>query len=334
MVSKDISFVIPVFNRPNEIDELLKSFVNLRGEKDFEIVIVEDGSTNKCDQVIKNYEDLKISYYFKENSGPGYSRNFGMKRAKGSYYIILDSDCILRDDYIENVMKNLNNTYADCFGGVDDAHASFNNFQKAISFSMTSFITTGHLRGGKWSKDFQPRSFNMGISRIAFNDSGGFINIHPGEDPDLSLRLYKKGYTIKNYDDVVVFHKRRISLKSFFTQVYKFGVARSILNSMHKDSKKIIYWFPFFFSTLFFISILSIFLYSNMLVYLFFVYFALILISCTIKNNLITAILAIITTLTQFFAYALGFLKGNAKIFLRKGDDLESVFPKMFFKVN
>ena len=118
MVSKDISFIIPVFNRPDEIDELLRSFVNLSGEKDFEIVIVEDGSINKCDQVIKNYKDLNVSYYFKENSGPGDSRNFGMKRAKGSYYIILDSDCILRDDYFENVMKNLDNNYADCFGGV------------------------------------------------------------------------------------------------------------------------------------------------------------------------------------------------------------------------
>ena len=199
---------------------------------------------------------------------------------------------------------------------------------------MTSFITTGHLRGGKWSKDFQPRSFNMGISKSAFDDSGGFINIHPGEDPDLSLRLYKKGYVIKNYEDVVVFHKRRISLKSFFTQVYKFGVARSILNTIHKDSKKIIYWFPFFFTLLFLISIFSVFLYSNILLFLFFVYFALVLISCTIKNNLIAAILAIITTLTQFFAYSLGFLKGNVKILLRRGDDLESVFPKMFFKVN
>ena len=334
MVSKNISFVIPVFNRPNEIDELLKSFANLNGEKDFEIVIVEDGSTNKCDQVIKNYKDLNVSYYFKKNSGPGDSRNFGMKKAKGSYYIILDSDCILRHDYFENVMINLNNNYADCFGGIDDAHISFSNFQKAISFSMTSFITTGHIRGGKWSKDFQPRSFNMGISKIAFEDSRGFINIHPGEDPDLSLRLYKKGYVIKNYDDVVVFHKRRISLKSFFTQVYKFGVARSILNSMHKDSKKIIYWFPFFFSLLLILSILSIFLFPNKLVFLFFIYFSLILISCTIKNNLIVAILAIVTTATQFFAYALGFLKGNTKIFLRKDDDLESLFPKMFFKVN
>ena len=334
MQSKDISFIIPVYNRPDEIKELLISFDNLFGSKDFEIVIVEDGSTNKCDQIIKNYNNLNISYYFKKNSGPGDSRNFGMKKAKGSYYIILDSDCILSDDYFENVMINLNNNYADCFGGIDDAHISFSNFQKAISFSMTSFITTGHLRGGKWSKDFQPRSFNMGISKIAFEDSRGFINIHPGEDPDLSLRLYKKGYLLKNYDDVVVFHKRRISLKSFFTQVYKFGVARSILNSMHKDSKKIIYWFPFFFSLLLILSIFSIFLFPNKLVFLFFIYFSLILISCTIKNNLIVAILAIVTTATQFFAYALGFLKGNTKIFLRKDDDLESLFPKMFFKVN
>ena len=332
MLSKDISFIIPVFNRPDEIDELLKSFANLSGEKDFEIVIVEDGSTNKCDQVIKYYEDLKISYYFKENSGPGDSRNFGMKRAKGSYYIILDSDCILRDDYFENVMKNLENNYADCFGGVDDAHDSFSNFQKAISFSMTSFITTGHLRGGKWSKDFQPRSFNMGISKEAFLKSGGFGKIHPGEDPDLSIRLKKAGFRTVLYENLKVFHKRRVSIKSFFKQVYKFGVARSILNHKFPDTRKITYWFPSIFSFVFFISIILVLLKIESLIFIIYsFYFLLVFILSSIKNNIWVGFLSIITTLIQFFGYGYGFIRSLILINIFPNKKIESIFPKMFF---
>ena len=148
MLLKDISFVIPVFNRPNEIDELLNSFCLQKESKDFEIVIIEDGSSNKCDKIIKNYKNLNISYYYKDNSGPGDSRNFGMNKAKGSYFIILDSDIILPENYCTILIDNLSKNFSDCFGGVDDSHSSFNNFQKAVSFSMTSFITTGHVRGG------------------------------------------------------------------------------------------------------------------------------------------------------------------------------------------
>ena len=178
MLLKDISFVIPVYNRPNEIDELLKSFSRLEGDKDFEIVIIEDGSTEKCDHIVKSFSDLNISYYLKSNSGPGDSRNYGMSVAKGKYYVILDSDVILPVNYNVLLIENLTNDFSDCFGGVDDSHQSFNNFQKAVSYSMTSFITTGHIRGGSKSKDFQPRSFNMGISKEAFLKSKGLSLIH------------------------------------------------------------------------------------------------------------------------------------------------------------
>ena len=181
---KDISFIVPVFNRPNEIEELLNSFCLQKESKDFEIVIIEDGSSNKCDKIIKNYKNLNISYYYKENSGPGDSRNFGMNKAKGSYFIILDSDVIIPENYCKILIDNLSKNFSDCFGGVDDSHSSFNNFQKAVSFSMTSLITTGHVRGGSRIKNFQPRSFNMGISKLAFLKTGGFGKIHPGEDPD------------------------------------------------------------------------------------------------------------------------------------------------------
>ena len=332
MLLKDISFVIPVFNRPNEIDELLNSFCLQKESKDFEIVIIEDGSSNKCDKIIKNYKNLNISYYYKDNSGPGDSRNFGMNKAKGSYFIILDSDIILPENYCTILIDNLSKNFSECFGGVDDSHSSFNNFQKAVSFSMTSLITTGHVRGGSRSKNFQPRSFNMGISKEAFLKSGGFGKIHPGEDPDLSIRLQKAGFRTILYENLKVFHKRRVSIKSFFKQVYKFGVARSILNHKFPDTRKITYWFPSIFSFVFFISIILVLLKIESLtftIYLF--YFLLVFILSSIKNNIWVGFLSIITTLIQFFGYGYGFIRSLILINIFPNKKIESIFPKMFF---
>jgi glycosyltransferase involved in cell wall biosynthesis len=187
------SIIIPVYNRPDEINELLESLVQSSYKINFEIVIVEDGSTITCEDVVQKFSDkLSISYYFKPNSGPGDSRNYGMKKAKGDYFIIFDSDCIIPNQYLSEVEKQLKSNYVDSFGGPDKALESFSNIQKAINFAMTSFLTTGGIRGGSEKIDkFQPRSFNMGISKKAFEASKGFSNIHPGEDPDLSIRLWK-----------------------------------------------------------------------------------------------------------------------------------------------
>jgi GT2 family glycosyltransferase len=333
MFSKDISFIIPVYNRPQEINELLISFNNLLGSKDFEIVIIEDGSDLDCKDIANLFQDkLNISYFFKNNSGPGDSRNFGMKKAKGNYFIILDSDCILPKDYMLSLMSNLKNNYYDCFGGVDDSHESFSYFQKAVSFSMTSFITTGHIRGGNKSKNFQPRSFNMGISKEAFDKSGGFGKIHPGEDPDLSIRLHKQGFNTGLYTSVKVFHKRRVSVSSFFKQVYKFGVARSILNKWHEKTRKIAYWFPFFFTILFLTSIvLCFFKLDNILLSIFLAYFSLIFLLSSIKNNPIVGLLSIVTTIIQFFGYGYGFFKSYLMLKLCRDKEIERIFPNMFF---
>ena len=332
MLLKDISFVIPVFNRPNEIDELLNSFCLQKESKDFEIVIIEDGSSNKCDKIIKNYKNLNISYCYKDNSGPGDSRNFGMNKAKGSYFIILDSDIILPENYCTILIDNLSKNFSDCFGGVDDSHSSFNNFQKAVSFSMTSLITTGHVRGGSRSKNFQPRSFNMGISKEAFLKSGGFGKIHPGEDPDLSIRLKKAGFRTVLYENLKVFHKRRVSIKSFFKQVYKFGVARSILNHKFPDTRKITYWFPSIFTFMFFISIILVLLKIESLIFIIYsFYFLLVFILSSIKNNIWVGFLSIITTLIQFFGYGYGFIRSLILINIFPNKKIESIFPKMFF---
>ena len=332
MLLKDISFVIPVFNRPNEIDELLNSFCLQKESKDFEIVIIEDGSSNKCNKIIKNYKNLNISYYYKDNSGPGDSRNFGMNKAKGSYFIILDSDIILPENYCTILIDNLSKNFSECFGGVDDSHSSFNNFQKAVSFSMTSLITTGHVRGGSRSKNFQPRSFNMGISKEAFLKSGGFGKIHPGEDPDLSIRLKKAGFRTVLYENLKVFHKRRVSIKSFFKQVYKFGVARSILNHKFPDTRKITYWFPSIFTFMFFISIILVLLKIESLIFIIYsFYFLLVFILSSIKNNIWVGFLSIITTFIQFFGYGYGFIRSLILINIFPNKKIERIFPKMFF---
>ena len=329
------SFIIPVYNRPNEIQELLESFEALQGDISYEIVIVEDGSSETSKQVVDTFsKSLNISYYFKENSGPGDSRNYGMKKAKGNYFIILDSDCILPKTYLVEVKKSLEKEYVDCFGGPDAAHDSFSNLQKAINFSMTSFITTGGIRGKKSSIDkFQPRSFNMGLSKKAFEASKGFGQIHPGEDPDLSIRLWNLGFKTKLIPEAFVYHKRRISWSNFFKQVNKFGMVRPILNKWHPSTKKITYWFPTLFILGLIVTVVLAVVGFNWLLIVYGFYFVLAFILALINTkNIIVSIQVIPAILIQFFGYGIGFLKSTFAVsFLNK--DPETHFPKLFFKL-
>lgn len=330
----DFSFIIPVYNRPNEIEELLQSFSKLKGDIPFEVVIIEDGSTLTSKEVIRKYQSvLDISYFFKPNSGPGDSRNYGMKKAKGNYFIILDSDCLLPSNYLIEVKNSLDNDYVDCFGGPDAAHKSFTSLQKAIDFSMTSVITTGGIRGNKKSIDkFQPRSFNMGLSKKGFLDTNGFGNIHPGEDPDLSIRLWNLGYKTKLIPEAFVYHKRRISWSKFYKQVYKFGSVRPILNLWHPSTKKITYWFPsvFILGLLFSIVLAILNVYLPILAYV--LYFSVAFILAILKTkNLMVAIKSVLAIIIQFFGYGYGFLKSTIILSLssKKPEDL---FSSLFFK--
>ena len=216
----DLSFsiIVPVYNRPDEIGELLESLVQQTYEKAFEIVLVEDGSTQSSEEVVEKFKDLlQITYLRKKNTGPGDSRNFGMQHAKGNYFIILDSDCMLPPQYLKAVETSLHKYFVHCFGGPDAAHASFSHVQKAINYAMTSVLTTGGIRGNKSSVNkFQPRSFNMGISEKAFKATKGYGNMHPGEDPDLTIRIWNMGYETKLIPEAFVYHKRRINWKRFF----------------------------------------------------------------------------------------------------------------------
>src|SRR5574343_92132 len=328
------SFIIPVYNRPDEIDELLESLSKLKTEQVFEVVVVEDGSTISCEHIIEKYNSLlSISYYFKANSGPGDSRNFGMRIAKGDYFIILDSDCIIPEDYLNHVTNSLKNDYVDCFGGPDAALDTFSDVQKAINFTMTSFLTTGGIRGGSEKVDkFQPRSFNMGLSKIAFEASNGFGNIHPGEDPDLSIRLWNLGFRTKLIKQAFVYHKRRISWEKFQIQVNKFGKARPILNSWYPQFVKITFWFPSLFLLGFLFSVLLLGFKIPHFLGLYIIYFTILfLVSLFVNKSLKIALYSVYAAIIQFYVYGKGFLLSFYKIFILKQKP-EEAFPELFFK--
>ncbi len=242
------SIIVPVFNRPDEVDELLESLCS-QTLKDFEVVIVEDGSQKPCKDVCDKYAGiLDLHYYNKENSGPGQSRNYGVERAQGRYVIILDSDVVLPNGYLAAVNSQLsivNSQFSIAFGGPDASHPSFTPVQKAISYSMTSFFTTGGIRGGKAKLDkFYPRSFNMGIRRDVYQELGGFSKMRFGEDIDFSYRIVEAGYQPRLFPDAWVWHKRRTDFRKFFRQVYNSGIARINLEKRHPGTLKLVHLLP------------------------------------------------------------------------------------------
>jgi len=312
------SIVIPVFNRPDEIEELLES-LSKQTDKDFEVLVIEDGSTIRCEEVCKRYDGLlTLKYFFKPNSGRSETRNYGMERAQGNFFIIFDSDCIIPPAYIETVRKALSENYVDCYGGPDSAEPSFSNLQRAISYSMTSLMTTGGIRGATKQKDkFFPRSFNMGISKEVFEKVGGFINII-GEDIDLSFRIKNAGFKTTLIKEAYVFHKRRVDLKKFYKQVNTFGKGRVLLSRRNKGTLKAVHTFPMFFVLGIFGLILCGLLFLNPLFLLPIpIYGMALFLESLMKNkSIMIALLSIETSFVQLFGYGFGFIgelfSGNA----------------------
>lgn len=327
-----ISVIIAIYNRKDELFELLNS-LSYQTDKDFEIIIVDDGSKINLRPTIDVFsEKLNIRFFRKENSGPGLSRNCGAKMAENNWLVFVDSDVIVEKNYIENIKKNISEIPCDAFGGADKAHENFNIMQKAISYSMTSIFTTGGIRGNKKSvSKFQPRSFNMGVKKSIFEQIGGFSKMRIGEDPDLSMTLWEKGFTSAFFDDISVYHKRRIDLGKFSKQVYQFGCARPILNQRHPDYVKISFAFPSFFFIGYILSFVEYFLFGNGFVlamygfYTFLVFFH----AMYKTKNIRIAAMAVISTYIQMFSYGYGFLKSWVllNIFRRKP---EEAFPKHF----
>ncbi|WP_396172004.1 glycosyltransferase [Flavobacterium sp.] len=328
------SLIIPVYNRPDEINELLESLTAQDFGQPFEVVVVEDGSTISCEHLVETFKDkLTIAYFFKTNSGPGDSRNFGMKQANGDYFLIFDSDCIIPKNYLTAVSKALEKEFVDCFGGPDQALDSFSDIQKAINFAMTSFLTTGGIRGGSEKLNrFQPRSFNMGISKKAFKASNGFGTIHPGEDPDLSIRLWNLGFQTKLIPEAYVYHKRRIDWTKFYTQVNKFGKARPILNSWYPEHAKLTFFLPTLFILGVDVAIIALLFGVYFPIVFYLDYFIVLFFTSLFSNkSLKIASLTIVAVCIQFYGYGIGFLKSFVLIQLLKKDPTV-VFPELFFK--
>ena len=239
------SIVIPVYNRPDEVNELLAGLCE-QTCRDFEVLVVEDGSAVPCREVVESYAGrLDLHYYEKPNSGPGQSRNYGVERASGAYVIILDSDVVLPPDYLAAIDAELAAAPCDAFGGPDRAHPSFTPMQKAINYAMTSFFTTGGIRGGKKKLDkFYTRSFNMGVRTAVYRELGGFSDMRFGEDIDFSTRIFRGGYSCRLLPEAWVWHKRRTDLRKFFKQVHNSGIARIHLTKRHPGTLKLVHLLP------------------------------------------------------------------------------------------
>ena len=309
------SVIVPVYNRPAEVDEFLGSLCK-QTLKDFEVIVVEDGSTEKSDTVCDQYKDrLDLKYYYKENTGPGPSRNYGAERSNGEYLIILDSDVIVPDNYLENIQKELDREPCDAFGGPDRAHESFSPIQKAINYAMTSFFTTGGIRGGKKKMDkFYPRSFNMGIYRNVFKRVGGFDNIRYGEDIDLSTRLFEAGYLCRLFPDAFVYHKRRVKFSSFFRQVKHSGEARVMLKRRYPDTFKLVHLLPAVFVLGNLLLVLLAVFHSWLWILPILIYILSVFIDSLIKNkSLKVALLSIPAAYCQLFGYGIGFIQNLFK---------------------
>jgi len=326
------SIIIPVFNRPDEVDELLESLCQ-QTVKDFEVLIIEDGSVKPCKDVCDKYANvLDLHYYAKENSGPGQSRNYGAERSNGEYVIILDSDVVLPVGYLQAVEDELKQKPCEAFGGPDSAHPSFTPVQKAISYSMTSFFTTGGIRGGKAKLDkFYPRSFNMGIRRDVYLQLGGFSKMRFGEDIDFSYRIVEDGYMPRLFPEAWVWHKRRTDFRKFFRQVYNSGIARINLEKRHPGTMKLVHLLPTVF-TLGVIGLLIISLFWPLACVPIILYSAIILIDSSFKNkNAWVGILSIPAAFVQLMGYGFGFIESWWKRCVLKKDEF-TAFEKNFYK--
>lgn len=309
---------MPVYNRPDELRDLLDS-LSAQSRKDLEVIVVEDGSTVSSEEVVRQYEEkLPVTYYYKSNGGPGPARNFGFAHARGEYFVVFDSDCILPPSYFESVDRALKTEGWDAWGGPDRAHEMFTPAQRAMAYTMSSVLTTGGIRGGRkrigW---FQPRSFNMGISRKVFEVTQGFKFDRFAEDIELSIRMKKAGFRIGLISEAFVYHKRRATFIQFFQQVFNFGKGRALIGKVHPEEVRVAHWFPAFFTigtlSLPLLYVTGSLLYPIALAILGSYLLAIFVHSAATNRHPGVAVLSPVAALLQLWGYGLGFLVEKMK---------------------
>ena len=308
------SIIVPLYNRPQEIDELLYTLCK-QTYLQFEVLVIEDGSTNDAKNIVSSYsEKLDISYFYKENEGQGFARNYGFARAKGDYFVVFDSDCLIPEHYLDTVKDYLLEHQLDAYGGPDGAHKSFTSIQKAISYAMTSPFTTGGIRGNKKHiGQFHPRSFNMGISREVWEKTGGFILTRLGEDIEFSIRVQSLGFKTGLIPGAIVYHKRRTSFTQFYKQLHFFGRARINIYKHFPSELKIVHFFPAGFTIFLLLSLILNLLkqplagFCNIILVLFvlLIFFH----SLAINRSVKVAFLSILASFVQLTAYGMGFMQ-------------------------
>jgi len=317
------SIIIPLYNRPQEIKELLESLV-LQTYKQFEVLVIEDGSIDDAGEIVQSFSDkLDIKYFVKANEGQGFTRNFGFERAKGGYFVVFDSDCLIPEDYLQIVNDSLAKDYLDAYGGPDDSHHSFTPVQKAISYAMTSPFTTGGTRGSKKAiGEFHPRSFNMGISRQVWEKAGGFIITRLGEDIEFSIRIHSLGFKIGLMPDAKVYHKRRTNFIKFYKQLHFFGRARINVYKFFPKGLKLVHFFPASFTLFVAFSVVANILrwqIATLCNFIMAAYILLIFFHAWWKNKSFKiAFLSIIASITLLIAYGLGFMQDFGKRIILK----------------
>lgn len=318
------SIIIPLYNRPQEIDELLQT-LTAQTYGQFEVLVIEDGSKITAKEIVEGYKDrLEISYYYKENEGQGFARNYGFSKAKGNYFIVFDSDCLIPADYLQNVNNYILEHQLDAYGGPDAAHQSFTPIQKAISYAMTSPFTTGGIRGSKKNLGgmFHPRSFNMGISRKVWEASNGFILTRLGEDIEFSIRIHSLGFKIGLIPDAIVYHKRRTSFSQFYKQLHFFGRARINVFKFFPSELKLVHFFPAAFTVFLAVTLIVNLIHHPLSIianFIFIIYILLIFFHSWSENkSLNVAFLSIFAALIQLTAYGLGFMQDFIKRIILK----------------
>lgn len=320
----EYSVIVPVYNRRDEVSDLLASLAR-QSFRDFEVILVEDGSTDPCEDIARDYQGrLDVKYFYKANDGRSIARNYGIDRSSGRYLVFFDSDCVIPDDYFAKLHKSLSGKPLDCFGGPDAAHSSFTPTQKAISFAMTSFLTTGGIRGGKTSMEkFVPRSFNMGYSREVYDRVGGFREMF-SEDIDMSTRIRQAGFSIGLIREAGVYHKRRVNFRKFWRQVHVFGMSRITLKLLYPDSLKIVHTLPALaVITGLILVALGIFVSPWWLLPLGIYLVALFAAAVAATRSLRIALLAVPASVVQITGYGTGFIRAwFSKILLRRGRDI------------
>lgn len=244
------SVIIPTFNRRDEVHDLLISLQKQTFDHQrFEVIIVDDGSTDGTNHLVESMRssvDFRLRFFQQDHAGPGLARNLGMTQAAGEYFLFIDSDCLADERWLEGLANAIEQEQPLAFGGPDGVLPEFSPLQKAIDYAMTSFLTTGGMRGHtrKRLAKFYPRSYNMGIHRSIFAKLGGMNNLRHGQDLEFSRRIVASGAKVIYIPAAIVYHKRRTSLQKFFRQIFNWGVARINLTKIDQAILEPLHFMP------------------------------------------------------------------------------------------